>query len=181
MSLTQGGQTPGQPRLTRRRLDAGEARRGDEVGDSSSGDHMAGGGHLRDTGTLPRRLMAVDGPGVAGVISGVDLGGHRSSGELGVDATVGGAARAGHLLSLCGAGRKLSTTAGPLGGRRHVGGEHRRRRVRASKVRWIRRARARTERGRRVSGSRRVQGSERQARGRAGAVGAAEAISSSGG
>ena len=40
-----------------------------------------------------------------------------------------GEARARHLRVLGSAGRKLSTTAGPLGGRRHVGGDYRRRRV----------------------------------------------------
>ena len=42
-----------------------------------------------------------------------------------------GEARARHLRVPGSAGRKLSTTAGPLGGRRHVGGGHRRRRVSA--------------------------------------------------
>ena len=90
---------------------------------------MAGGGRLRDAGACPRRVMAAAGPEMAGVVTGVDLGGRRSSGELGVDATVAGEARARHLRALCNAGRELSTTAGLLGGRRHVGGGHRRRRV----------------------------------------------------
>ena len=96
---------------------------------SSSGDQMAGGGRLRDAGTRPRRVVAAAGPKMAGVVTGVDRGGRRSSGELGVDATVAGEARARHLRVPGSAGRKLSTTAGPLGGRRHVGDGHRRRRV----------------------------------------------------
>ena len=95
----------------------------------SSGDQMAGGGRLRDAGTCPRRVVAAAGPKMAGVVTGIDRGGRRSSGELGVDATMAGEARARHLRVLGSAGRKLSTTAGPLGGRRHVGGDHRRRRV----------------------------------------------------
>ena len=90
---------------------------------------MAGGGRLRDAGTRPRRVVAAAGPKMAGVVTGIDRGGRRSSGELGVDATVAGEAHARHLRALGSAGRKLSTTAGPLGGRRHGGGDHRRRRV----------------------------------------------------
>ena len=96
---------------------------------SSSGDQMAGGERLRDAGARPRRVVAAAGPKMAGVVTGVERGGRRSSGELGVDATVAGEARARHLRVPGSAGRKLSTTAGPLGGRRHVGGDHRRRRV----------------------------------------------------
>ena len=165
-SVTLGGQILGQPGLIHRRLDAGEARRGGEVRDSSSGDRMAGGGHLRDADELAHRVVVAVGPGVAGVVAGVVLGGRRSSGELGVDATVAREARAGHLRALRGAGRKLSTTDGPLGGRRLVGGGHRRRRVRASKVRRLRRTRARTERGKRFGGSRRLQQTSKRARGR---------------
>ena len=113
------------------RLVAGEARDGGGGRNSSSGDQMASGGHLRDAGARPRRVVAAAGPKMAGVVTGVDRGGRRSSGELGVDATVAGEARARHLRALRSAGRKLSTTARPLGGRRHVGGGHRRRRVSA--------------------------------------------------
>ena len=115
---------------TRRRLNAGEARRGGGLRDSSSDDQMAGGGHLRDAGTRPRRVVAAVGPGMAGVITGVDLGGRWSSGELGVDATTVGKARMGHLRALSGAVSKMDVTAEPLRGRSHAGGEHRRRRVR---------------------------------------------------
>ena len=95
----------------------------------SSGDQMASGGRLRDAGTRPRRVVAAAGPKMAGVVTGIARGGRRSSGELEVDATVAEEARARHLRALGSAGRKLSMTAGPLGGRRHVGGDHRRRRV----------------------------------------------------
>ena len=66
----------------------------------SSGDQMAGGGRLRDAGTRPRRVVAAAGPKMAGVVTGIDRGGRRSSGELGVDATVAGEARARHLRAL---------------------------------------------------------------------------------
>ena len=82
----------GQPH---RRLDAGEANRGGEPRVCISGDQTAGGGHLRDAGGLARRVVQALGAGVAGVVAGVDLGGRRSSGELGVDATVAGETRAG--------------------------------------------------------------------------------------
>ena len=185
MLVTQGEVKQGQPGSNSPELTRGSSPAGPEtaegLGIPPSGDQMAGGGHLRDAGTRPRRVVAAVGPGMAGVITGVDLGGRRSSGELGVDATVARVARAGHLRALRGAGRELSTTAGPIGGRRYVGDEHKRWPVRASKVRWLRCTRARTVRGERISGSRRVQRSERRARGRTGAVGVAEAISSSGG
>ena len=56
MSLTQGGQTLVKLGQTRRRLDAGEARHGGEARDSSSGDQMAGGGHLRATDEPVHRM-----------------------------------------------------------------------------------------------------------------------------
>ena len=64
-------------------LVAGKARDGGGVRVSSSSDQMAGGGHLRDADTRPRRVVAVVGPGVAGVVACVDLGGRWRSGELG--------------------------------------------------------------------------------------------------
>ena len=73
-------------------LVAGKARDGGGVRVSSSGDQMAGGGHLSDAGTRPRRVVWVVSPGVAGVVAGVDLGGRRGSGEVGVGATVHGRA-----------------------------------------------------------------------------------------
>ena len=48
---------------------------------SSSGDQMAGGGHLRDAGTRPRRVVAVGGAGVDGNVVGDEFGDGRSSGE----------------------------------------------------------------------------------------------------
>ena len=67
-SVTLGGQILGQPGLIHRRLDAGEARRGGEVRDSSSGDQMAGGGHLRDAHARPHLVVTVFGPGCWGTL-----------------------------------------------------------------------------------------------------------------
>ena len=53
-------------------------------------------------------MVVVVGPGVARVVAGVDLGGCRSLGELGAEATSGEAARAGHLRALRRVGRKLA-------------------------------------------------------------------------
>ena len=50
---------------------------------SSSGDQMAGGGRLRDAGARPRRVVAAAGPNMAGIVTGVNLGSDRSSGEVG--------------------------------------------------------------------------------------------------
>ena len=72
---------------------AGKARDSGGVRVSSSGDQMAGGGHLSDAGTRPRRVVWVVGPRVAGVVAGVDLGGGRSLGELGTEAAGHGEAR----------------------------------------------------------------------------------------
>ena len=51
-----------------------------------SGDQKDGGDHLRDAGSEPRRVVAVSGAGLAGNIASIDLGGGRSSGELGTEA-----------------------------------------------------------------------------------------------
>ena len=123
------GRSTGSTRVKLAGVDAGLIAGKARVRVSSFAVQMAGGGRLRDAGTRPRRVVAAAGPRMAGVVTGIDRGGRRSSGELGVDATVDGEARARHLRALGSAGRKLSTTAGPLGGRRHVGGDHRRRRV----------------------------------------------------
>jgi len=132
VSVTLGGQTrstPGRRGQTHRQLDAGEASCGGEPRVFVSGDQTAGRGHLCDADARPHRVVVAVGPRVAGVIAGDDLGGRRSPSELGVDATVAGEARARHLRTLHSTGRELSMTARPLGGRRHVGGGHRRRRV----------------------------------------------------
>ena len=78
-SMTLGGQIPGQPGLIHRRLDAGKARRGGEVRDSSFGDQMASGGHLRDADARPHLVVTVVGPGVAGIVAGDDKRGGRCS------------------------------------------------------------------------------------------------------
>ena len=49
---------------------------------SCSGDQNDVGAHLRDAGSEPRRVVAVGGPGAAGIVAGDDLGGRRSSGEV---------------------------------------------------------------------------------------------------
>ena len=58
-----------------------------------SGDQKDGRDHLRDAGSEPRRVVAVGGAAVAENIAGVDLGGGRSSGELGTEAAGHGEAR----------------------------------------------------------------------------------------
>ena len=80
MSLTQGRSNPWSTGLTRRRLAAGEARRGGGVRDPCSGDQMGGGEHLQVAGTEPQLLVAVVELGVAGDVAGDDFGGRRSSG-----------------------------------------------------------------------------------------------------
>ena len=45
---------------------------------------MSGGGHLRVAGSKPQLLVVVVELGVAGNVAGDDLGGRRSSGELGL-------------------------------------------------------------------------------------------------
>ena len=49
---------------------------------SCPGNQNDGGAHIRDTGSEPRRVVAVGGAGVAGNVAGDDLGGRRSSGEV---------------------------------------------------------------------------------------------------
>ena len=87
------GQIPSQWGQTDRRLDAGEASRGGEPRVCVSGDQTAGGGHLRDADARPHRVVVAAGPGVAGVVAGDDLGGRRSSDEVGSDARGHGEAR----------------------------------------------------------------------------------------
>ena len=172
VSDTRGRSNLGQLAGVNPRLVAGGARDGGGVRFPSSGDQMAGGGRLRDAGTRLHRVVAAAGPKMAGVVTGIDRGGRRSSGELGVDATVAGEARAGHLRVPGSAGRKLSTTAGPLGGRRHVGGDHRRRRVSVIKGATATAIKRRgKERGKRWRSS---QGLRRWPRGARGGVGGGE-------
>ena len=56
---------------TRRRLAAGEARRGGVMRVSCSGDQNDGGEHLHVAGSKPHRVVAVGGAGVAGNVAGV--------------------------------------------------------------------------------------------------------------
>ena len=53
MSMTQGGQIPGQPGLNHRRLAAGGSRRGGRARNRSSGAQSSRGGHARGAGAHP--------------------------------------------------------------------------------------------------------------------------------
>ena len=53
MSMTQGGQIPGQPGLNHRRLAGGGSRRGGRARDCSSGAQSSRGGHARGAGARP--------------------------------------------------------------------------------------------------------------------------------
>ena len=65
MSVTQGGQTLGQTGLTRRRLAAGEAKRGGVLRKTAVG-HGSSCGWVRWRAlALPHRMVVVAGPGVA--------------------------------------------------------------------------------------------------------------------
>ena len=68
---------------THRRRVAGEARDGGGIRNSSSGDQIDGGERLRGAGACARPVVAVGDVGVAGDVAGDDLGGRRSSGEVG--------------------------------------------------------------------------------------------------
>ena len=67
--------------------------RGGAVRDLCSGDQNGGGAHLCDAGSVPHLVVVVVGLGVAGKGVGDDLGGCRSSGELGLVARRHGEAR----------------------------------------------------------------------------------------
>jgi hypothetical protein len=98
----------------------------------SSDDQMGGGDHLRVARSEPRRVVAAVGLGVAGNDTGDELGGCRSSGEVGLVAAVVLEARGQLLRGLRGAARSVDSVAWPLDGRSYVGDELRRRRVRMS-------------------------------------------------
>ena len=68
---------------THRRRVAGEARDGGGIRNSSSGDQIDGGGRLRGAGACARRVVAVGDAGMAENVTGDDLGGRGSSGEVG--------------------------------------------------------------------------------------------------
>ena len=63
MSMTQGGQIPGQPGLNHRRLAVGGSRRGGRARNCSSGAQSRKGGHARGAGARPHpgRLAAAAG------------------------------------------------------------------------------------------------------------------------
>ena len=100
-------------------------------------------GHLREDGDKPHLVVVVVGLGVAGNVAGDDFGSCRSSGELGVVATTSKAEWGWHLRALRCAVSKVDMSAGPLRGRRHVGGEHMWRWVRVSSLWLLQRARKR--------------------------------------
>ena len=103
MSLTQGGQIPGQTGLTCRRLAAGDVQTRRRVRVSPSGDQMDGGGHLHVAGSEPRRGVVVVELKVAGNDAGDELCGCRSLGEDELVAVVVFEARGQLLRGLCGA------------------------------------------------------------------------------
>ena len=79
-----GESQTGQWGQTRRRLDAGEARHGGEARIWSSINQIDGGDALRVAGELAHRVVVAVGLGMVGKDVGDDVGGCRSSGELGV-------------------------------------------------------------------------------------------------
>ena len=83
-----GGSNPGQPRLTRRRLVAGEARDGGGGRDSPSDDQKSGGGALRDAQTRAHLTGRTGEAKVAGGDGNRDDGGGRSSGTCGFGVVV---------------------------------------------------------------------------------------------
>ena len=123
MSVTQGGQTLGQTGLTRRRLAAGEAKRGGEVRVLCSGCQNDGGAHLRVAGSEPRRVVVVAGLGVAGNDAGDESSGCRSSGEVELVGAVLVEVRGVFLQHLHVTVKLVGTVAGPLDGRSLVGDE----------------------------------------------------------
>ena len=84
---------------------------------------MGGGEHLRVAGSKPRRLVAVVEFGVAGNITGDELCGCRSSGEVEPEATGHGEARGVVLRVPASAVSVLDAVVWPVGGRSHVGDE----------------------------------------------------------
>ena len=77
---------------TRRRLDAGDVRRGRGARVCIFGDQNDGGEQLRDAGSEPHRLVEKVELGEAGNDAGDDLGGCRSLGEDETEATGHGVA-----------------------------------------------------------------------------------------
>ena len=88
-----------------------------------SGDQMGGGEHLQVARSKPRLLVALVELGVAGNGAGDDFGGHRSSGEVELDARGHGEARGVVLRVPTSAVSALDMVVWPVGGRSHVGDE----------------------------------------------------------
>ena len=118
----------GQRGQTHQRHDAGEAGRGGEARIWSSVDQIDGGDALRTAGELAHRVVVAVGPGEAGVVAGIDLGDRRSSGELGVDATMAVAMCDYHLRRLRDAVSTMGACLRPNGHRNVAGDELLRRR-----------------------------------------------------
>ena len=101
-------------RQSHRRSAGGEARCGGGLRIWSFVDEIDSEDALHAARHAPHPMVLVAGRGEAGKDAGDDLGGCRSSGELGAVAVTALVARAGHLRALRNAGRKLGTTVGPL-------------------------------------------------------------------
>ena len=84
---------------------------------------MDGGDHLHIAGNEPRRLVAVMELGVAGNVTGNELCGCRSSGEVKLEATGHGEARGVVLRVPASAVSVLDMVVWPVDGRSHVGDE----------------------------------------------------------
>ena len=84
---------------------------------------MVGGDHLRVAGNKPRCLVAVVGLGVAGNVTGDDLGGRRSSAEVEHGARGHGEAHGVVIRVPASAVSALDMVVWPVGGRSHVGDE----------------------------------------------------------
>ena len=69
------------------RLATGDQICGGGSRDFAAGPYLARGEHLREAGGLPRRVVVVFGLGVVGKDADNDVGGYRSSGVLGLEAT----------------------------------------------------------------------------------------------
>ena len=99
------------------------ARRGGGSGFGRSGHQMGRGGHQGGAEDDPRLLVESVGVGVAGVGTGDDLGGHRSSGEGELGARVCGEVRGVHGWTQRNVVSAMDTVRWPEDGREHVGDE----------------------------------------------------------
>ena len=86
MSVTQGGQIPGQPGLIHRRHDAGEARDGGDARNRSTGHGSRRGWHRWNPEPRLRPLVLVGLPETTQIDGGVHFRGGRSSAKCGCGA-----------------------------------------------------------------------------------------------